>query len=144
MYYDTFKKLCDEKGVTPSAVSKATGIATSTFTNWKKGLFTPKLDKLERVADYFNVPLSFLTGRESTYRELHEAIKSKFENNEDPAPAKGFYLDADVIEMSENARSMPGMKRLYKLTGKVEPKDFQLVEDFLKRITGADEDDYAE
>ena len=55
--YENFEKLCKEKGVTPYLVSKHTGIATSTLTEWKKGKYTPKVDKLMKIAEFFGVPL---------------------------------------------------------------------------------------
>ena len=60
MYYDVFKKLCEERGVRPSDVSRATGISSATLTNWKKGNYTPKEDKMKLIADYFGVTTDFL------------------------------------------------------------------------------------
>lgn len=60
MYYETFRLLCEKKGIKPSDVSKATGISTATLTNWKQGKYTPKYDKLKVIANYFDVPVSDL------------------------------------------------------------------------------------
>lgn len=60
MSYKVFEKLCKARSVTPGAVSKATGIARTTFSAWKKGEYTPKADKLQKIADYFGVSLDFL------------------------------------------------------------------------------------
>lgn len=61
--YEFFEKLLKDRGITAYKVSKETGIATSTLTNWKKGLYTPKVDKLQKIADYFGVPLEYLLTR---------------------------------------------------------------------------------
>lgn len=58
--YSIFEKLCKERGVNASKVSSATGIATSTFSAWKKGDYTPKTQKLKKIADYFGVSLQYL------------------------------------------------------------------------------------
>lgn len=58
--YEVFKKLCESKGVTPAEVCRATGIATATTSSWKSGAYTPKQEKLQLIADYFNVPLEYL------------------------------------------------------------------------------------
>lgn len=55
--YDVFEKLCWKQGKTPYQVSRDTGIATSTFSNWKLGHYTPKVDKISVLASYFNVPI---------------------------------------------------------------------------------------
>jgi transcriptional regulator with XRE-family HTH domain len=57
--YEKFKKLCDEKGVTPYVVSKHTGIAQATLTEWKQGKYTPKIDKIMKIAQFFNVDVSY-------------------------------------------------------------------------------------
>lgn len=68
MYYENFEKLCNDNKTNPSRVSKATGISTATLTSWKKGVYTPKQDKLQLIADYFNVTVDYLmTGKESEF-----------------------------------------------------------------------------
>lgn len=63
--YEIFEKLCVENNVTPYRVSKETGVTTATLTAWKQGKYEPKKDKLQKLADYFDVSLSYLmTGKE--------------------------------------------------------------------------------
>lgn len=65
--YEVFVRLLEKYGVTAYKVSKATGIAGSTFTDWKNGRSTPKQDKLQRIADYFGVGIHYLmTGEEDS------------------------------------------------------------------------------
>lgn len=62
--YEYFQYLLDKYGVTAYKVAKETGVTTATLTNWKKGKYNPKPDKLQKIADYFGVPLSYLlTGK---------------------------------------------------------------------------------
>lgn len=56
--YEIYCKLRDKKEVKDATVAKATGIGASTFSDWKSGRSEPKRDKLEKIADYFHVPLS--------------------------------------------------------------------------------------
>ena len=58
--YEYFQELLDKYGVTAYKVAKETGVTTTTLTNWKKGKYTPKPDKLQKITDYFGVPLSYL------------------------------------------------------------------------------------
>lgn len=63
--YSIFEKLLEEKGVTAYRVSKETGVGRSTFTDWKNGRSVPKQDKLQKIADFFNVSVDYLmTGKE--------------------------------------------------------------------------------
>lgn len=58
--YEIFSKLLKEQNVRASDVSKATGINPTVFSEWKKGKSSPKIDKLQKIADYFNVSLEYL------------------------------------------------------------------------------------
>lgn len=58
--YERFKQLLDEKHIKVSQVSRETGIAPSTLSDWKNGKSTPKYDKMKRIAEYFNVDLSLI------------------------------------------------------------------------------------
>lgn len=64
--YENFEKLLEERGISAYKVAKDTGIGTATLSNWKTGKYTPKQDKMQKIADYFGVTLEYLTGeRES-------------------------------------------------------------------------------
>ena len=66
--YEIFLKLLEKNGVTAYKVGKATGIAGSTFTDWKTGRSVPKQDKLQKIADFFGVTLDYLmTGEDNRY-----------------------------------------------------------------------------
>lgn len=72
MYYENFENLCNLKNVNPSQVSKATGISTATLSSWKKGRYTPKIDKLKTLADYFEVSLDYMkSGHEPDFNEMY-------------------------------------------------------------------------
>jgi len=61
--YEIYLKLLREKGLRASDVSKATGIPPSTFTDWKTGRSKPKQEKLEKLAEFFEVSVDYLLGR---------------------------------------------------------------------------------
>ena len=58
--YEKFAALLTEKKTTAYAVSKATGIRPSCFTDWKHGRCRPKADKLKKIADFFGVSIEEL------------------------------------------------------------------------------------
>lgn len=60
MYYENFERLLKEKGVTAYRVSKETGISSGTFSDWKSGRSTPKINKLQKITKYFNVKIEEL------------------------------------------------------------------------------------
>ena len=90
--YDIFEKLCIQKGVTPYRVCKETGLTTSTISNWKAGRYTPKQDKLQKIADYFGVTINYLmTGEEK------EADHNYYLNDETAAVAQKIFEDDRVL-----------------------------------------------
>lgn len=57
--YEKYVALREEKGVTDYRVAMETGITKSTFTDWKNGRSSPKMDKLKKIADYFQKPIEY-------------------------------------------------------------------------------------
>lgn len=62
--YEKFEALLKKYGVTAYRVSKETGVTTATLTSWKQGKYTPKREKLQKIADYFGVTVEYFTGEE--------------------------------------------------------------------------------
>lgn len=63
--YSKYVKLRDEKGVSDYRVSVETGIPKSTFSEWKTGRSNPKLEKLSKIANFFDVSIEYFTSKES-------------------------------------------------------------------------------
>lgn len=57
--YEKYELLQLERKVSTYKVCKATGLSPSMFTAWKQGTTTPKRDSLQKICDYFEVPLSY-------------------------------------------------------------------------------------
>lgn len=57
--YHKFANLLEERDVTANKVSKDTGVSTAILTYWKTGRSSPKIDKIQKIADYFGVPIEF-------------------------------------------------------------------------------------
>lgn len=51
--YSIYEKIRNEKGLRDADVSRGTGIATATLSEWKKGRYSHKQDKLEKIATFF-------------------------------------------------------------------------------------------
>ena len=57
--YEKFAKLLKDRKVTAYAVAKGTGLYPGTFSDWKAGRYNPKLPKLQKIAKFFDVPVSY-------------------------------------------------------------------------------------
>lgn len=58
--YSKYAELRDRKGVTDYKVAQETGVSTATLTSWKQGVYTPKVDKLMKIANYFGIGIEEL------------------------------------------------------------------------------------
>ena len=63
MSYKIFEQLLKMNKTTVYRVSKDTGIAASTLSDWKNGRSHPKTAKMKLLADYFGVSLEYMTGQ---------------------------------------------------------------------------------
>lgn len=118
MYYERFEALCKERNVTPADVSRGTGIATATLTNWKKGRYTPKAAKLQQIADFFGVPLTyFTTDQESGQPE--------------------YYIDPETAKLTQMFLTDPDYRLLYEAARGSRPEDVRMAADMLKRFKEA-------
>ena len=78
--YEVFDKLCKKNLVRPSKVAMDCGIAPSTISRWKAGEYTPKADKLKKLADYFGVSLEYImTGEDDLPQDLLERNEAEME-----------------------------------------------------------------
>lgn len=115
MYYEYFENLCKSRNIKPADVSRATGIATSTLTNWKKGKYTPKQDKLQLIANYLGTSVDYLmTGQEPSIDFLYSDENVEF-----------------LIEIQKHAQDINFVNRIQKYMDLIE-SDPKLVDDFIE------------
>ena len=91
MMYEKFEKLLNARGEKTANVADATGISRPTFSAWKKGEYTPKADKIQLIADYFEVPVGY------------------FYDDADPE----YYINEETAALAEEMAIKPGLRRLF-------------------------------
>lgn len=65
MFYEIFKKLCLDNGLSEMQVAQDCGISKASIATWRKGT-QPYNKTIKKLADYFQVSPSYLIGMEST------------------------------------------------------------------------------
>lgn len=114
--YDIFSKLLQINGVTPYKVSKETGVSQSTLSDWKRGISTPKQDKLQKIADYFGVSLEYLmTGKEK--------------DGEDK-----YYLNEETAEMAQTLFENKNLRVLFDAAKDATPEDLETTYNMLMAL----------
>lgn len=76
MFWSTFKLLCDENHISPSAALVKLGLSKSLVTSWKNGTL-PDCKTIVKLSEFFNVTADYLlTGEVDTVMErLKEATE---------------------------------------------------------------------
>ena len=74
--------LMEQRGISQADLDKAKVISNGMVTQWKKGLQNPSLKTLQKLADYFEVPLNYF------YNEIIKTPSSKDEG-----------VDEDVLDV---------------------------------------------
>lgn len=59
--FDRVKELCRKHGITVVQLEEKVGFGRNSMYSWKVN--NPSSDRLEKVADYFNVSIDYLLGR---------------------------------------------------------------------------------
>lgn len=101
--YEIVRSLCQEKGITIAALERTLDFGNGTIRKW--GATIPSGDRLSKVADYFNVSVDFLLGRENRSREesldgvYFSLAKDAQDRNIDP---RDIMLVLDTIEKLKN------------------------------------------
>ncbi|MFA9464190.1 MAG: helix-turn-helix domain-containing protein [Velocimicrobium sp.] len=79
--FSIVQRLCKSRSITIAALERACGFGNGTVKKW--GTATPSGDRLAKVADYFNVTVDYLLGRneiEETY--VPHTIAAHFDGDE--------------------------------------------------------------
>lgn len=71
MFYDSFKKYCDNIGKTPTTVAKEIGFSANAPTAWKNKQSSPKFESIQKIADYFGITTDELLNGEPRPSKLH-------------------------------------------------------------------------
>ena len=107
------------KGVRMSDVSRETGVSYSTFTDWKTGRYTPKADKMQKIADYFGVTVEYLmTG----------------EKND------GYYLNPETAKAAQEVFDDPNLRALFHAARGSSPENIQIAADLLTKLKATNPD----
>lgn len=139
--YEIFSELLQKYGVTRYKVSKETGVSQSTLSDWKRGISTPKQDKLQKIADFFGVTIDYLmTGKEEsekkattlTPKDERDITKILEQTKEQLTSQEGLLFDGDpaspeaiesILSAMEIGMAMAKKKNKERYTPKKYKKD---------------------
>ena len=114
--YENYAKIRDSRGLRDSDVSRGTGISSSVFSDWKKGRYDLKYDKLQKIAEFLGVTTDQLAG---------------VQQDEQP---EGYYIDKDAADIAQAMYERPGLRALMDASRQIGDEDLQLLIDMATRF----------
>lgn len=89
LFSSNLSRLIEERNLKQAEIAEYIGVSPQTFNTWVKGIAFPRMGKVQKIADFFNVPKSYLIeehpDNEPTYYikpEAAEAAKELYERDE--------------------------------------------------------------
>ena len=121
MAYDRIFEIMKERELTAYRVSKDTGISQASLADWRKGRSKPKIDKLQKLSEYFGVSISYLTGESD---EIDDTQQMHVPN--------GYYVDKETAEYAEMLRTRPGARLLFSAAKDISKDDLQKAVEYIE------------
>lgn len=90
--FEKIKELADKQGISLNTLEERLGYSTNYLYSLKKG--NPKSDRLQEIADYFNVSTDYLLGRTDNPKIASDEVAG--------------YTTEDLRKMARNAKTFDG------------------------------------
>lgn len=117
-FKDMLKYLRSRENLSQSELSEKLGLSKSTISMYEVGKREPDLETLELIADFFNVDMNFLLGKDGSENDTH------------------YYFNEDARELAEFMFKNPEYKVLFDASRKVKKEDIEFVKQFMDRMRG--------
>ena len=111
---ERLKELRTKRGYSQADLAKALHVSKSTISMIEAGARKPSVEVLEMIADYFNVDIDYLLGKES---------------------GSTYYLDPEAAEMAQELFDRPEMKVLFDASRNASKEDIEAVAIILERMS---------
>lgn len=121
MAYDRIFEIMKEKELTAYRVSKDTGISQASLADWRKGRSKPKIDKLQKLSEYFGVSIQYLTGE-----------SDQIDDTQQMQAPNGYYVDKETAEYAEMLRTRPGARLLFSAAKGISKEDMQKAVEYIE------------
>lgn len=102
--YERIKSLCVKKGITIAKLEADLGFGNSSIKKWEKSS-SPSIDKIVKVASYFDVSTDYLLGRSDFEKSIHDIIGDEdiisFQRAKETMPER-YQIAKEIIQTGFN------------------------------------------
>lgn len=113
-FKERLKELRQQRGVSQAVLAERLGMSKSTIGAYETGDITPSLEALNALADFFNVDINYLLGKEDISM---------------------YYLDPEVAQMAQELFERPEMRVLFDASRNATKEDIEQVASILERLS---------
>lgn len=124
--YEIFAKLLEEKGLKAADVTRATGIKSPVFSEWKKGKSKPNTEKMIKIANFLGVSVEYLT------------------TGKEPEGEEKYYLNEETAQVAQEIFENKELRALFDVQKDMDPEDLRALHNMalaLKRKERGEIDD---
>ena len=97
-------------------------VSQATVSNWCKGLKLPRMDKIDKICEFFNIH------------------RSELMNGKEDIQGTPYYVNDDVRELAQFMFENPEYKVLFDASRKVRKEDIEFVKLMIDRVRGGVDD----
>lgn len=128
---DNIQMYMDKHGLSRKDFAKAIKEPYSSVTDWINGKTYPRIDKIQKMADFFGIEKADLV-------EYHVCKKTDTAYNDVQISEQPevYYLDDDAREIAEFYHKNPQYRVLLDASRRISPEDIDFVRQFLEKFGG--------
>lgn len=104
-----------QSGKNQSMIAEEMGVSRGTFSDWVNGRVYPRMNKVEKLAEYFGINKSDL-------------VEEKSEDND-------YYLNKEVAAIAQELYDNPDARALFSASRKLSKEDITVVKNLIERLT---------
>lgn len=112
-FHNIFKSLRIRENLTQEELAIKLGVTRSAVGNWEQGNREPDFEMSEKIADFFNVDMNYLTGRQ---------------DNDD------YYIELQEKQIAQEITDNQELRFLFDIARDMPKEDIIAVTEFIKRI----------
>ena len=112
-FKDNLKQLRNKRGLSQAELAEKLGFSTGLIGMYESGKRKPSYEALEIIADFFNISIDYLMGKES------KSI---------------YYPDPDAAEIAQEVQQRPELKLLFEVSRKASVDDLRLIISMMDRL----------
>lgn len=106
------KELREEKNLTQKELAQKIGVSDASVNKYEKNTMNPKIDKLEKMAEIFDVSVAYIVGKgtsdnKNKLKELRESFGLSLGDLSEELQKKGFKVGRASLNNYENGIQQP-------------------------------------